>query len=137
VYYRGPKVFVDVIDGLKRFMEAKQYDSVDAFQGRVLRKIRSYEDMPLEEELEYPSPIVAVVDQQGCNYCGQCATSCIHDAIDFNKKEQLCRVASERCKGCGFCAGLCPANSIRIVTKTDGRTVWAGTGSLKADWVNW
>lgn len=137
VYFKGPKVFVDVIDGLKRFMEAKHYDSVADFKGKMLAKILPYPEIPHEEVMEYPSPIVAIVDQQRCNYCGQCATACIHDAIDFDRKEQLCRVKPDECIGCGFCAGLCPVNTIRIVTKKDGRTVWTGSGSLKADWVNW
>lgn len=137
VYFKGPRVFVDAIDGLKRFMEAKQYSSVAEFQGKMLEKLRSYNEVPREAVMEYPSPIVAVVDHEHCNYCGQCATACIHDAIDFNKKEQLCQVVSDKCIGCGFCAGLCPVNDIRIVTKDDGRTVWSGSGSLRADWVNW
>ena len=81
--------------------------------------------------------MVATVDQEQCNYCGQCATACIHDAIEFDKKGAVCRVMSERCIGCGFCAGLCPANTIRIVTKKEGRTVWTGSGAIRADWVEW
>jgi len=112
-------------------------DSNDAVKGKMLSKIRVYKDVPNEEVMECPSPIVALVEPAECNYCGQCATACIHDAIAFDKAAKLCRVDPEVCTGCGFCAGLCPQNTISIVSKADQRVVWAGRGGLDSDWVNW
>ena len=137
VYFKGAKLFTDMLDGLNRFMEKKNYNTIDEFKGKVLKQIKAYRDVPHEEVMAYPSPIVARVDIDQCTFCGQCATACIHDAIEFNKDDSHCEVTRDKCVGCGFCAGLCPVNTIRIVTKKDDRVVWSGEGTVAADWVNW
>jgi dihydroorotate dehydrogenase/Pyruvate/2-oxoacid:ferredoxin oxidoreductase delta subunit len=137
VYFKGAKLFTELLDGLKRYMERKDYDSIDQFKGKVLREIKAYKDVPHEEVMTYPSPIVARVEMEKCTFCGQCATACIHDAIEFDKDERKCEVMRDVCVGCGFCSGLCPVNAIAIVTKKNGRLVWSGEGSINANWIKW
>ncbi|MBW1667566.1 MAG: 4Fe-4S binding protein [Deltaproteobacteria bacterium] len=137
VYFKGPKLFTDMLDGLKRFMDNKGYNSIDEFKGKVLSQIKTYKDIPHEKVMEYPSPIIAKVNTEKCTFCGQCATACIHDAIEFEKEKKICEVIKDQCIGCGFCAGLCPVNAISIVTKKDGRVVWSGEGRIDVDWINW
>ena len=117
VYFKGPKVFVDMLDGLKKFMEERHYNSIADFQGKLLPEIRPYKNVPHEAVIEYPSTIVADIEIDACTFCGQCATACIHDAIEFDKSDEVCAVRDDVCIGCGFCAGLCPTNAISIVRK--------------------
>jgi len=137
VYFRGPRLFGDMLDGLKRFMEKKNYNSVDEFKGKILSEIKAYRNIPHEEVMEYPSPIVAKINVEECTFCGQCAIACIHDAIILKKTEDICKVDRDKCVGCGFCTGLCPVSAIIIVTKKNDRVVWSGEGKIAADWINW
>jgi dihydroorotate dehydrogenase/ferredoxin len=137
VYFKGEQIFPNILDGMKRFMEMRGYQSVEEFRGNVLKNLVEYREVPHEDVMQYPSPIVAAVDLQGCDFCGQCATACIHDAIEFDREASVCRVMDERCIGCGFCSGLCPKNTISIIETNTKKTVWSGVGEVNADWVNW
>lgn len=53
----------------------------------------------------------AVVDPQRCSACLTCQRICPYDApVVSNRAVML----TERCQGCGLCAGECPAGSIRM-----------------------
>ena len=100
-------------------------------------EIRPYKNVPHEAVIEYPSTIAADIDSDACTFCGQCATACIHDAIELDRNAEICAVRDDVCIGCGFCAGLCPTNAISIVRKADGRVIWSGQGTVDVDWVTW
>jgi heterodisulfide reductase subunit A len=57
--------------------------------------------------------ITAVVDQDLCKMCGQCADVCPFGAIRWEKK-QVARVTSAACAGCGTCAGECKFGAIEM-----------------------
>jgi heterodisulfide reductase subunit A len=57
--------------------------------------------------------ITAVVDEDLCKMCGQCAGVCPFGAITWQKKE-VARVTSAACAGCGTCAGECKFGAIEM-----------------------
>ena len=62
----------------------------------------------VEEENEFRSGQVAVIDEEKCTQCGLCQELCRFDAIsDF-------RVDPIPCEGCGFCSHVCPVEAITM-----------------------
>jgi heterodisulfide reductase subunit A len=67
--------------------------------------------------------ITAVVDEDLCKRCGQCAEVCPFSAIVWERKETA-RVVSAACAGCGTCAAECRFDAITMRHFTD-RQVYA------------
>ncbi len=57
--------------------------------------------------------ITAVVDEELCKMCGQCAEVCPFSAIRWEKK-QVARVTTAACAGCGTCAAECKFDAIQM-----------------------
>ena len=57
--------------------------------------------------------ITAVVDEDLCKKCGQCAAVCPFGAITWQKK-QVAHVVSAACAGCGTCAAECRFDAIEM-----------------------
>jgi heterodisulfide reductase subunit A len=57
--------------------------------------------------------ITAVVDEDLCKMCGQCADVCPFGAVHWQKKE-VARVTSAACAGCGTCAAECKFGAIEM-----------------------
>ena len=57
--------------------------------------------------------ITAVVDEELCKMCGQCADVCPFGAIRWQKK-QVAHVTSAACAGCGTCAAECKFGAIQM-----------------------
>jgi heterodisulfide reductase subunit A len=57
--------------------------------------------------------ITAVVDEDLCKMCGQCADVCPFSAITWQKK-QVARVTTAACTGCGTCAAECKYGAIAM-----------------------
>jgi heterodisulfide reductase subunit A len=62
--------------------------------------------------------ITAIVDDELCKKCGQCANVCPFGAITWKKKETA-RVVSAACAGCGTCAAECRFGAIEMRHFTD------------------
>jgi heterodisulfide reductase subunit A len=62
--------------------------------------------------------ITAIVDEELCKKCGQCASVCPYGAIQWQKKE-VARVISAACSGCGTCAAECKYGAIEMRHFTD------------------
>lgn len=52
----------------------------------------------------------------GCIGCGDCASACPSDAIDF--VDGIAVVDKELCTGCGACTKACPKNVIKLIPKS-------------------
>ncbi|OGQ88358.1 MAG: hypothetical protein A2289_22255 [Deltaproteobacteria bacterium RIFOXYA12_FULL_58_15] len=53
-----------------------------------------------------------IFDEQACTGCRQCAATCEHGAVWFNKGK---RVVAPSCIGCGRCAATCRSNALEKV----------------------
>ena len=62
--------------------------------------------------------ITAIVDEDLCKKCGQCAAVCPYGAITWQKKD-VARVVSAACTGCGTCAAECKFGAIEMRHFTD------------------
>ncbi|MGD8624090.1 MAG: hydrogenase iron-sulfur subunit [Anaerolineae bacterium] len=57
--------------------------------------------------------ITAVVEEDLCKKCGQCAAVCPFSAIHWEKK-QVAQITSAACSGCGTCAAECKFGAIAM-----------------------
>lgn len=58
-----------------------------------------------------PSRYLAVVNEEECTSCGECAGMCPFDAITI---ESIAVVDKNECLGCGVCAVNCPSGAITL-----------------------
>lgn len=80
----------------------------------------------VEEEKEFWSGQIAVIDEEKCTQCGLCQEVCRFDAIgDF-------KVDPVSCEGCGFCYHICPDEAITMKESLSGHWFISNTkyGSL-------
>lgn len=69
--------------------------------------------------------LLAVVDPELCNNCGQCVVKCDEGAIEFPPIS----IDQTDCNGCGACALECPTNAIVMVDADDLENADSSTDS--------
>jgi len=69
----------------------------------------------VNEENEFWSGQVAVIDEEKCTQCGLCQDVCRFDAINDFKVDPI------SCEGCGFCSHICPVEAITMKESLSGR----------------
>jgi len=74
------------------------------------------------------NPSIAVVSEQRCAGCGQCAEACPYDAIKL--VDEVAQVHTYNCKGCGTCAGTCPNKAITLIHFNDQQLIAEIRGAL-------
>lgn len=67
----------------------------------------------LKKSSMHVEAITAVVDDDLCKMCGQCASVCPFSAITWEKK-QAAHVTTAACSGCGTCAAECKYGAIAM-----------------------
>jgi len=68
----------------------------------------------IQQNNEFWSGQVAVIDEEKCTQCGLCQDVCRFDAIDNFK------VIPASCEGCGFCYHICPVEAITMQERLSG-----------------
>jgi heterodisulfide reductase subunit A len=68
-------------------------------------------------------PLVAIVDEERCTWCGKCLEACPYDAIEEieSGSRQVARVIKTACKGCGGCVPVCPVDAVDLQGYTDAQ----------------
>ena len=107
VMWRGLRIFKELNEGLKAFMERKGYEKITDFRGVALQYLTTV------EELAKKPPMHAVVDKSSCSGCGICANLCEYDAIRI--VEGKAEIDESKCDGCGLCKEFCPLKAIKLV----------------------
>ncbi|MFA7467284.1 MAG: CoB--CoM heterodisulfide reductase iron-sulfur subunit A family protein [Desulfotomaculaceae bacterium] len=64
-------------------------------------------------------PLIAEVNHQACDLCGDCLDTCPYSAIE--QDTAAIRINSAQCKGCGGCAPVCPKGAINLKGYTDSQ----------------
>jgi len=67
---------------------------------------------------EFYSGELAVIDQELCTVCGDCAAVCRYDAIPVIDGRYV--VDALACEGCGYCARICPTEAITNIAQNVG-----------------
>ncbi len=68
------------------------------------------------------------VDQERCNYCGECSEICQFKAISVFDPAIL--VFPEMCHGCGGCIAICPQKAIVADQRLLGEISWGTSGII-------
>lgn len=68
---------------------------------------------------DFYSGELAVINQDECSQCGECANVCRFDAITLNDGKYI--VNDLNCEGCGYCARVCPMEAITNISVNAGK----------------
>ena len=68
---------------------------------------------------DFYSGVLAVINQEECIQCGECADVCRFNAIPVINDEY--RVVPLDCEGCGYCARVCPTDAITMEEQNVGQ----------------
>ena len=68
-------------------------------------------------------PMVAIVDNDACTWCGKCDEACPYDAIEQVElhDKQVAQVIRTACKGCGGCVPVCASDAVDLQGYTDAQ----------------
>jgi heterodisulfide reductase subunit A len=68
-------------------------------------------------------PLVAVVDTDACQWCGECLAACPYDAPQQSEVDgkAVAVIDKAACKGCGGCVPVCPKDAIDLQGYTDAQ----------------
>ncbi|MBV9220913.1 MAG: NAD-dependent dihydropyrimidine dehydrogenase subunit PreA [Methylobacteriaceae bacterium] len=131
----GFKIIDEMISGLKTWMLAKGYETIEDFRGRAVGNVTDWQYLNLNYVVK------ARIDQDLCIKCGRCHIVCedtSHQAIAtvVNGKRQFV-VKDEECVGCNLCVEVCPVEDcITLVPLTEG--VDPRTGEpIRSGYANW
>jgi dihydropyrimidine dehydrogenase (NAD+) subunit PreA len=111
VMFRGYTVINRLTRGLLEYMEEKGFDTLSDFCGKSLANFVTH------NELSRDYQVIAWSDQEICQKCGHCFTSCRdagYQAITWEKK-QFPVFLADRCDGCSLCVHVCTEGAIRMV----------------------
>ncbi|KXA93464.1 hypothetical protein AKJ64_00485 [candidate division MSBL1 archaeon SCGC-AAA259E17] len=101
---RGNKIFGLIADNLNKFLNARNYDSIDDVCGSALKNLP-------EEQVRTSAKQPDILTAE-CTGCGLCMKHCPSDAITIIGGKA--RIESTGCTGCGLCVSVCPANALRF-----------------------
>jgi len=101
---RGPKIYGVIADEMGKFMQRKNYASIDDLKGKALAHLR-------DEPLRTTAKPVEVITSK-CTACGLCQKHCPYDAIHVVGRSA--KVDTVKCYGCGLCVTVCPTRALRI-----------------------
>jgi ferredoxin len=93
-----------IISGLEKFMDRKNYKTVESMIGIATKRSLSYEkayQLPMRK---------SAVNHEKCIRCYHCVISCFYDAL--GKGEDRVISISKNCIGCELCYSVCPADAI-------------------------
>lgn len=125
VFYKGHKVYKELLKGLEDWMKKHGYTKINQFRGKLLEdasclrseweKKYGYKMAPYEKGHEFkhlltggknPSPVVPRVDIEKCTLCGVC-NACLYGVLEVDKEKKKLNINEKLCMGCGVCVGIC------------------------------
>jgi len=61
-------------------------------------------------------PIVAVVNEEKCRWCGRCTEVCDYNAVEVKElaDRKVATVNEVLCRGCGACSVICPTGAMDV-----------------------
>lgn len=105
----GYRIVEDLISGMKSYMKAHHYTSIEDFRGIALDNI-----VPADK-LNRNTVELPVIDYKNCVGCGRCYLSCYdagHQAISWDSITKKAEI-NKNCVGCQLCMLVCPTGAIK------------------------
>lgn len=111
--YRGFKVYTEMVNGLRGFLERKAHDKVQDIMGVAMPHIKNLEELRkfVLERLVPRGSLSMIVDPSKCSGCGKCS-ACVFGAIVMGSG--LPKIDLDLCERCGACATICPSDAITV-----------------------
>ena len=114
----GFKIVDDMIDGMKNWMDEKDYARIEDFRGRAVPNVTDWQYLNMNYK------IVARIDQDLCIKCGLCHIACedtSHQSIAAKRVDGQRRyhVIDEECVGCNLCQHVCPVPDCISMVQVD------------------
>jgi dihydroorotate dehydrogenase (NAD+) catalytic subunit len=147
-YFKGHKVFKEIVEGLVDWMKRHGYTRIDQFRGKLLEDASclkteweeryGYRLQPPEKGMLLhdlnPSPVVLRVNMETCTLCGICDQMCLYGAITIDYDKKVVNLDDTLCNGCGMCVGMCPENpgTFYLEDKRSGERVWDNVGMVSS-----
>ena len=148
VYFKGHKIFKELLEGLEDWMKRHGYTRIDQFRGKLLDQASclktewevkyGYKMEPPEQGMlladQNPSPITPKVNMEKCTLCDLCDDICLYGGIKVDHEKKTVVLDSDVCIGCGMCIGVCPENPgvLWLEDKRTGEVVWDNVGLVKS-----
>jgi len=131
----GFRIVEDMVEGLKNWMDEKNYARLDDFIGLAVPNVTNWQYLNLNYVVK------ARIDQDACIKCGRCYVACedtSHQAISNAKDgHRHFEVIDAECVGCNLCASVCPVeNCITMEPMTGGTDPRTGRPVVK-EYANW
>jgi len=101
---RGTKIFGLIADDLRKFMNARGYNTIEDLTGVALKNLP---DEPLRTTAKQPE-----ISTSRCTGCGLCVKHCPFDAVTI--VGGTARIDPTNCTGCGLCVSVCPPEALRF-----------------------
>ncbi len=75
--------------------------------------------LSLDVETMFKGEMVAIVDDEKCNGCGECQEACYFNAIDTKTVfgDDRAVVQKHKCYGCGLCRKNCAQNALSMIDR--------------------
>ncbi len=121
VMHYGFGIIREMITGLERYMDEKDFKTLDDFRGKALPNIMHWEDLNLNYK------VVAEIHEEKCIGCQLCYTACedgAHQAISLSDdmNNRIPNIIEENCVGCNLCSLVCPVEDcITMERRDDGK----------------
>ena len=132
----GFRIVQDLCSGLSEYMDAKGFETIEAFRGRAVASIVNWNQLNLNHIEK------AVIDQDACIQCGRCHVVCedtSHQAITATKDgKRHFEVRDEDCVGCNLCVSVCPVPQCITMQPLPPGALDPRTGqSVPGTYANW
>ncbi len=110
VMWHGFSIIKGLKEGLVKFMERKEYSTLDSMVGKALPKITTW------TALSKLPPIVARVIDNNCTGCKDCVIACADGGYAaIQMRDKVAVINPEKCDGCGLCYVVCRDDAIEFV----------------------
>ena len=131
----GFRIVEEMKSGLARWMDEKDYATIEDFRGRAVPNVTDWQYL----NLNYVTK--AHIDQDLCIKCGRCFAACedtSHQAIMKEKDgRRHFEVIDAECVACNLCVEVCPVQDcITMVRMTEGTDPRTGR-KIEPSYANW
>jgi dihydropyrimidine dehydrogenase (NAD+) subunit PreA len=132
----GFKIVQDMCSGLAEYMDAKGFDTIQAFKGRAVASVKDWGQLNLNHVEK------ARINQDTCIQCGRCHVVCedtSHQAITATKNgKRHFEVMDSACVGCNLCVAVCPVLECITLQALKPGEIDARTGQVvSAEMLTW